>query len=72
MPDYPNDYYWFKDEGNHLIGIKKNIPTSEKNCYPYYLMRLSLLILINKKVILVRVIVIWKDKITRDDGSSIR
>ena len=30
MPDYPNDYYWFKDEGNHLIGIKKNIPTSEK------------------------------------------
>lgn len=30
MPDYPNDYYWFKDEGNHLIGIKKNVPTSEK------------------------------------------
>ena len=23
MPDYPNDYYWFKDAGNHLIGIKK-------------------------------------------------
>lgn len=23
MPDYPNDYYWFKDEGNHLVGIKK-------------------------------------------------
>ena len=30
MPDYPNDYYWFKDEGNHLIGIKKNVSTSEK------------------------------------------
>ena len=30
MPDYPNDYYWFKDEGNHLIGIKKNGSTSEK------------------------------------------
>ena len=30
MPDYPNDYYWFKDEGNHLVGIKKNISTSEK------------------------------------------
>ncbi len=30
MPDYPNDYYWFKDEGNHLIGIKKSVPTAEK------------------------------------------
>ena len=30
IPDYPNDYYWFKDEGNHLVGIKKNISTSEK------------------------------------------
>lgn len=30
MPDYPNDYYWFKDAGNHLIGVKKNIPKSEK------------------------------------------
>lgn len=30
IPDYPNDYYWFKDEGNHLIGIKKNVSISEK------------------------------------------
>lgn len=30
IPDYPNDYYWYKDEHNHLIGIKKSISSSEK------------------------------------------
>ena len=30
IPDYPNDYYWYKDEHNHLIGIKKSISRSEK------------------------------------------
>ena len=30
IPDYPNDYYWYKDEHNHLIGIKKSISKSEK------------------------------------------
>lgn len=30
MPEYPNDYYWYKDEYNHLIGIKKSIPRSER------------------------------------------
>lgn len=30
IPEYPNDYYWYKDEYNHLIGIKKSIPRSER------------------------------------------
>lgn len=30
IPDYPNDYYWYKDGQNHLIGIKKGISKSEK------------------------------------------
>ena len=30
IPDYPNDYYWYKDDQNHLIGIKKGISKQEK------------------------------------------
>ncbi len=30
IPEYPNDYYWYKDEYNHLVGIKKSIPRSER------------------------------------------
>ena len=41
MPDYPNDYYWFKDAGNHLIGVKKIYRHLKKNYYHYYLMKLS-------------------------------
>jgi len=30
MPEHPNDYFWFKDEENHLIGIDKAISLTEK------------------------------------------
>lgn len=30
IPQYPNDYYWYKDDQNHLIGIKKGVSVPER------------------------------------------
>jgi len=30
IPEHPNDFYWFKDLDNHLIGMSKDILPSEK------------------------------------------